>query len=295
MIAKDNLFGIVVWYNPSQDNLSATDSYINHVNQLIIVDNSDGDNSFLIAQKHWENVIYLPNHTNKGIATALNQGCKIALSHEAEWVLTMDQDSFFDEAGLETLIQKANVYCDFNNTAIFSPRHIIEDEKRKRLKTKPEYTIEDGVMTSGNILSLGAYQSIGNFLDELFIDLVDVEYCIRIAKKGLLTIMVNDVILHHFLGNGAQTTFLGFKKTFYNHSPIREYYIARNALYVAKLHKDRRKKYWKYLLKQIKRVILYDHSKKYTKLLYISKGIFDYTKGITGMYSQNNSTKKIHY
>jgi Predicted glycosyltransferases len=284
MIEKEKLFGIVIWFNPSEANICATDTYVNEVNKLIIIDNSAVDNSSLIEKKQWTNVIYCPNYENKGIATALNQGCRIALSNKAEWVLTMDQDSFFDTNGVETLIQKANLYHDFNNTAIFSPRHIIDEEKKKKLKIKSEYTIEDGVMTSGNILSLKAYQSIGNFLDELFIDLVDVEYCIRITKKGFHITMINDVMLHHFLGNGAQTTFLGFKKTFYNHPPIREYYIARNSLYVAKLHKDQSHKYRKHLLKQIKRIILYDHSKKYTKLLYITKGILDYRKGITGLY-----------
>jgi rhamnosyltransferase len=284
MIEKGTLFGIVVWFNPSEANICATDTYINEVNKLIIVDNSTVDNSSLIEKKQWTNVIYSPNFENKGIATALNQGCEIALSHKAEWVLTMDQDSFFEKNGVETLIQKANLYHDFNNTAIFSPRHIIDDESKKRLKIKPEYTIEDGVMTSGNLLSLKAYLNIEPFLDELFIDLVDIEYCIRIAKKKLQTIMINDVILHHYLGNGSQTTFFGFKRTYYNHSPIREYYIARNSLYIGKLHKDQSKKYRKYLLKQIKRVILYDHSEKYIKLLYISKGILDYRKGVTGPY-----------
>ena len=287
MIKKDDLFGIVVWYNPCEVNLSATDSYVNEVNKLIIVDNSDGDNSHLIEQRGWANTIYLPNRQNKGIATALNQGCRLALEQGAQWVLTMDQDSFFDNDGVKSLIQKANQYCNFNKTAIFSPRHNIEDEITKD-KVKPEYTIENDVMTSGNLLSLAAFQATGDFLDDFFIDLVDLEYCIRIKKNGFLIVMINDVTLHHFLGGGTyQTTFLGFKKSFYNHSPLRKYYIARNSLYVASLHKEQSKKYRKYLLKQIKKVVLYDNCNKWIKLRYMIKGILDYRKGIKGPYSAN--------
>lgn len=284
MIQKNKLYGIVVWYNPSEENLQATESYINDVHCLIIVDNSNSDNSSLIKQKGWRNLIYIPNYTNRGIATALNQGCKLALEQEAEWVLTMDQDSSFDKKGLSNLIEYANQYSDFTHTAIFSARHYIEDEK-KAIKKKALYTLEENVMTSGNLLSLKAFQTIGRFADSLFIDMVDLEYCIRIKAHDFNIVMINDVILHHFMGRGTIERSFGFiRKSFYNHTPIRKYYIARNSLYVAMWHHDYKNKYRIYLIKQIKKVILYDNHDKWKKLRYMLKGIIDYKKGITGIY-----------
>lgn len=283
MIRKEKLFGIVVWYNPTQENINATKSYIYEVEKLIIVDNSSADNSHLLSHFPSADILYLPNKKNLGIATALNQGCLSAIENGAEWVLTMDQDSHFNENGVSELVEKANSYEFFDKTAIFSPLHHYDNEAKNKRKWKGEYTQENSVMTSGNLLSLDAYRQIGRFRDEFFIDLVDDEFCYRANEKGFLVVMVNTVLLNHYLGDACvPVRILGLKKTFDDHNPIRRYYIARNTLYMAQLYPKYKKLFRHRFRKQFKRVILYDNRNKWVKLRFMLKGISDYRKGITG-------------
>lgn len=284
MICKENLWGVVVWYNPTEANVSAIDSYINDIERLVVVDNSDNDNTNLLGKK--PNVIYLPNLQNKGIAAALNQGCYFAIDSGAEWILTMDQDSHFNESGLTQLINMANQYKDLDKAAVFSPVHFYGIELKDKRKWKEDYTVEDSVMTSGNLLSLKAFKNVGGFREDFFIDLVDDEFCYRARTKGYQIVMINNVLLNHYLGDSAiMINFLGMKKVFDDHNELRHYYIARNMSYMSRLYPAYKKRFKRRLRKHFKRILLYDNRKKWKKLTYMIRGIKDYRKGVKGAYN----------
>ena len=72
-------------------------------------------------------------------------------------------------------------------------------------------------------------------MDEpLFIDWVDLEWCWRARKLGYQIIGNADVEIRHQLGDGSIN--VGFRKISVR-TPIRHYYITRNAVYLA-LHSD---------------------------------------------------------
>jgi len=79
MIKENNLVGIVVWYYPTLENVSNINSYISNMHKLIVIDNSDVDNSSLLSGFENTKIIYIANKKNTGIAAALNQGCKMLL------------------------------------------------------------------------------------------------------------------------------------------------------------------------------------------------------------------------
>lgn len=76
------------------------------MDKVYIIDNSSNNNSSLI--KIIPNAVYIPNYNNLGIAKALNQGCEAAKQDGFDWVLTMDQDSFFEETQLNKFISIFN-------------------------------------------------------------------------------------------------------------------------------------------------------------------------------------------
>ncbi len=90
-----NIAAVVIWFNPSLEFLENIKSYSKHVQKIIIVDNSDIDNSILLEEV--PDIDYIPCLKNIGVASALNVGYERALASGAEWVLSMDQDSWFDE------------------------------------------------------------------------------------------------------------------------------------------------------------------------------------------------------
>lgn len=107
-----NIGGIVIVYNP--DDLDAlmrnVATYVEFVDRLFIVDNSDDLNQDLIRRMP-DNCEYHSMRGNVGIAAALNFGMDRCKALGCEWVLTMDQDTAFD-SGLEGyLAALENVNC----------------------------------------------------------------------------------------------------------------------------------------------------------------------------------------
>src|SRR4030095_5315976 len=53
------------------------------------------------------------------------------------------------------------------------------------------------VITSGTLLSLNAYDAIGRFRDDFFIDGIDHEYCLRArAKRYRILLMLAPLLVH---------------------------------------------------------------------------------------------------
>jgi rhamnosyltransferase len=220
--------GVVVLYNPEENLLTNINSYINEIDKLYVVDNSESKNLVFIEKiKKINKCVYIDNHDNQGISYALNVGAKYAIENGADWLLTMDQDSKFEKGSLKILVNYLE-NNSFENLGILSPFHATRNiEYIKENKVIDELT----VMTSGNLLNLEAYKNVGEFEEKYFIDYVDHEYCLRLQKNGYSVKVHKDSILIHELGDGNFYDFLGIKKIGYtNHNHIRRYYITRNRL-----------------------------------------------------------------
>lgn len=279
MITQKEICGVVVWYNPTTDNVTAINTYLENISHLFIVDNSTTDNSALINTLPNNKITYLPNLENLGIATALNIGCEAALNANAKWILTMDQDSKFDRFSLSDFITEANQCPTFDKVGIFSPYHYcgeVSHKKRERFQT----TLI--TMTSGNLLRTEAYCKCGRFRDDFFIDLVDKEYCCQLYRNSYTVVKTNRIIITHSLGNGFVRVSPLFQKTFIQHSALRHYYIVRNLLEVRRLYPEHKKYYSRQLRKRLKRCLLYNSDQKWTKIKYMYWGWRDYKKRIFG-------------
>ncbi|NDP22689.1 MAG: glycosyltransferase [Paludibacter sp.] len=285
MIHPEKLYGIVIWYFPSKNHIDNIKSYVDNVNKLIVVDNSGENNFSLLSDYDQSKIIYIENSLNHGVATALNQGCKKAVECGAEWVLTVDQDSNFQDDNLFEFIDNANQYTDFETVAIFTPIHF--DSRYTNIKPvfENKYLKTNYTMTSGNLLSLNKWKEVGFFLDELFIDWVDEEFCIRICKFKLQIVQINDILLNHFVGDGiGEVKLFKVKKHFDLYQPIRFYYITRNLFIICKLYPTeakRLKKRWKRL---VLKTLKYDNNNKFPKLMFVFRGYIDYLFGKTGAY-----------
>jgi len=207
------LAGVVVFYNPESNVESNVASYLKYVDVLYVVDNSINDNSSLL-KRHSAKIKYISNKRNLGIAKALNIAAKNAIKDGYDWLLTMDQDSRFEAKELKKMISfiKTN---DTSRLGLISPWH-----KTKYNFLKPEVKVEKIiiVMSSGNIVSLKAYKKVGGWKDWMFIDSVDIEFCMNLNVHNYDVIRLNYIDLEHNLGD-IQVKKLLFKKfTSSNHN-----------------------------------------------------------------------------
>jgi rhamnosyltransferase len=184
---------------------------------------------------------YLPNGENAGIATAINQGVEALIRGGFDMAIIFDQDSeppasLFTE--LPKVIDAANASGE--RVALAGPAY--EDVRLRglapfvrfkwgtleRIVPQGDQPIEvDFLISSGSCINLRWWSSIGPMDDALFIDFVDLEWCVRAKQKGYRVLGVPWVHMSHELG-GEPVRVLG--RAYPMHSPLRHYYLFRNAV-----------------------------------------------------------------
>lgn len=277
---------VVVLYNPDNDVQKNIESYAKSVDIVYAVDNSIENNAEKFAN---EKIVYISNGSNMGIAYALNVGAKRAVDDGYEWLLTMDQDSCFDDVGVDKMKQ---FLCDSKNgeneynydkIGLITPFHrtmFNENEKPEGIDSPAV------VMTSGNIISLKAYQEIGGFKDWMFIDAVDFEYCLNLRDHKYDIWRLTYIELKHNLGNVVFKD-IG-KKHMYslNHSAMRRYYIVRNRHYFYDMYHERWPDFCNAEKGRTSREaakILLCEKQKFKKLFAMLRGYIDYKRGVKGV------------
>lgn len=282
-MANENIIeGVVVVYNPDIAVIDNIKTYINELNYLYVVDNSEIINHSFIEQiKHLCNLKYINNNGNQGIANALNVGAQKATEEDAVWLLTMDQDSKFEKGQFSKLIDYVKSLDD-KTTGLVSPFH------KTKISVEPRTEVDEVLttMTSGNIISLYAWKAINGFDEDYFIDAVDWDYCLRLTSSNFKVLRLNTVHLEHNLGNATQhTSPTGKQITALNYNKIRRYYITRNKLMIIA-------KYWKSypkfsrgvvksLFRDLRHILLYENQ-KIPKLKSMFKGGFDFISNKKG-------------
>ena len=273
------LAGTVILYNPTPSLNKNIASYLDYVEKLYVIDNSETSNQDKILSS--PKIEYIWNKENLGIAKGLNIACEKSLFDGYDFLLTMDQDSSFKNGALSKLINYANNH-DVKKVGIISCYHDVATKIPKSDKLI-DYPME--VMTSGNLLNLDVYKKVGPFKEWLFIDSVDTEMCLNMRMNGYNIVRLNDAYLTHHLGNTKIKKILGKEVICSNHNYLRRYYIMRNTLYVTNMYKDIFPDYCKYLRKvqrhQLRNVLLFE-KQGIKKFRYMLKGIKDYHKGVVG-------------
>lgn len=280
-ISKFEVAAVIVLYQPDEAVLKNIAAFTHQVDFIFAVDNSESvspvvaDSLKLVRAKH------IRNSANVGVAKALNMGAEMAIAAGYNWLLTMDQDSKVTP-GMVTNMFNCLESMDVVRIGIISPFHLMT-QARKPPERGPECEEVITPMTSGNLLNLRVYKQVGPFRDDLFIDFVDNEYCLRLRKHGFQVIRANRALLQHEVGDTKK--YGPFVAT--NHSPLRRYYKTRNRFLVNRLYRrdfrihcliDRVR-----MIKEIGSIILFE-KEKVRKLKMMWRGYLDYRHGRFGKY-----------
>ena len=221
------LIAATVFYNPKKNVIDNIKSYIDSVEKLIIVDNSEtvdeNIKNEIIDTLPEIDILYIANEKNFGIATALNIACSKAIELDYDYILLMDQDSSF--VNFDSYLK-----CIESNNADDVAVHTANSGESDNTQLC-EFEEHEKTITSSSILNLNIYQKIGPFLDKLFIDEVDFEYCLRANLHNYKVRFYPHHELNHNLGENNNR-----KRYKIQHNYMRRYYITRNRFYVSSLH-----------------------------------------------------------
>jgi rhamnosyltransferase len=226
--------GVVILYYPDKNEfLTNIKSYHSFVGKLIVIDNTPGLENYQNELGAFENLVYIKNEKNYGVASALNTAVRLAHASQYDWLLTMDQDSFFEPEQISNFINYfTEDFIDRNDVAIVCPEHELKPTKAEKINSfHPVIT----AITSGSIVNLDICRKLEGFEERLFIDEVDFEYCYRCNLAGYKIFQYDHVFLSHSIGRKISAGYFASIKRSQRiiHSPTRVYYMVRNHLYLA--------------------------------------------------------------
>lgn len=239
---------IIVLFNPD---LTHINNFIrqlkNQVDKIILVDNTPYSlRKYFNDEFFKDNLIYVDLKENLGIAAAHNAGIKKAIEINSEYVIIFDQDSSVPDGFVSSLVavdktlrgegkEVAAVgpsYIDIK-TNMMAPVIQFSGLRVKRIKPHKDelYTPADYIISSGTLIHVDVFKTVGLMMDELFIDYVDLEWGLRAKKMGYSCFVANHVIMEHSIGD--RSIKVPFSNKYVNiHSDFRKYFIIRNAFFL---------------------------------------------------------------
>jgi rhamnosyltransferase len=150
---------------------------------------------------------------------------------------------------------------------------------------QPAYRRRPVVITSGTLYPVSAWESLGGFREDYFVDYVDIEYCLRARARGFDVVQSTGPCLIHRIGHPAPRRALGRLMTPTNHDASRRYYITRNRISVWRGYVRSDRRYVLHDMRQFARegmMVLLAESDRVAKTWAILRGIRDGVRGRLG-------------
>lgn len=214
---------------------------------------------------------------NRGIASALNAGVRIARDQEFEWIFTFDQDSSIAANFVESMLRTVISDERKENIAVVTPQCL---DSTFYFPMKLPISAAGEILetiTSGSMIPSSIFAKVGEFDETLFMDYVDIEFCLRCRRAGFRIVQSSESVLYHSLGKmtpyhvGSLTCYIS------NHSARRRYYMTRNRVYLLMKYLTD----WQWVLHQLRltaaetvKLLLWE-KKRLPKLMRVAQGIFD--------------------
>jgi rhamnosyltransferase len=210
----------------------------NQVDSVLFVDNGSNNIRDFADMASAVHIIYLSENT--GIASATNVAINYFKKLQFDYLIISDQDTMYSLDYIAVFKGKINGTA-FKNVAAVVPAvyDAISDSVKpfyikKRIWMRKIIIENDAIVyqaiASGMIINLLCINTVGLMKEELFIDYVDFEWCWRVYYNKWKILAFPSMHIYHKLGVSIRT--FG-RKVIHTRSVTREYYITRNAFYLA--------------------------------------------------------------
>jgi rhamnosyltransferase len=235
MTAEKEICAIVTTFHPQADVPQNLKLLREQVDGVLVVDNGSSLNELapLSRMRERQEIGLIENHVNLGVAAALNIGVRWAQLQGFKWVALFDQDSRVLAGFTKAVFECYAAHPAKDHVGLLSGRYV--DPIANRVFS-PRLGIDGAphnVITSGCVIPMSTFDVCGLFEENLFIDFVDVEYCMRIRKQGYLIAITEQAVLLHALGVPDEFRILGFGPYWTpNYPGKRLYYRNRNRIWM---------------------------------------------------------------
>ena len=130
-------------------------------------------------------------------------------------------------------------------------------------KRTDQYTAiqTDFVITSGCIMNISSYKSVGGFNKSLFIEYIDTDICIKYKINGKKIVKLGGAFLYQRAGNSIEKKILWKTVHPLCASPERGYYLARNHIWLLRKYRFLFYRFAKPLLFTVIKMLLFEDRK----------------------------------
>jgi len=208
--------GVVVTFNPNIDQLDKNLlQIVSQIGKLVVYDNCSFNVEEIsqVCVKH--GIELYKSDNNNGLGAAYNYILQINATHY-KYFVTFDQDSFITENCVSSLLIP---FFELQNVAITGPVYL-----KSKFNSEIKYTEVSYLIQSCSVFRIDLFSEVGFFNENLFIDSVDFDFCLRTVLSGYKIVRCNNVFIYHSIGNCIKK--FGIKISV--HNAKRNYYIARN-------------------------------------------------------------------
>lgn len=244
----------------------------------------------------------LHNGNRGGIAGAFNCGITELEAQGAGLFFLLDQDSVLPPGYFDDMCKAAALADEREEGAAFLIGPLVHDTNLDALI--PQFGLEGKrvyqfdlskpfteplvrcafMISSGSLISRGAWARIGRFDERYVIDHVDTDYCMRALRSEVPLYLNPAVVLRHQIGDLQAKSLFGWKIYVINYPAARRYYLTRNALDLSLAHVRAFPAILfinVYTLKQILPMLIFERD-RLRKSLALMFGVFDGLRGRLG-------------
>lgn len=202
---------------------------------IVVSDNTPGGHTGFQLP---EGFTVIHNWKNVGLGPALNVGIDEARRRGARMVVLFDQDSAPSPEFVRDMFARLDAaVSQYGPKCCVGPTHVDDqarpgEERHDRADPTASADLEQWqavscLPTSGMVFRLDALHPCDSFADDLFLDLVDFEWCWRLGRTGWRFLRAPDLRMFHRLGE-AERRVMGL--TFHVPAPYRHYFQVRDTL-----------------------------------------------------------------
>lgn len=264
------ILAVVVTYYPEENLLNKNiNAFIEYVDKVLIWENTPDNEKLSYRFIYDEKIEYCGDGINS-ISHALNYAWHYAKNNRYDYLLTMDQDSVFENFqylkryGEEHLGEKVLLGPCYNSDSC------VLSKNNTAIKTET-------LLTSGTLLNIAVLDDLGGYDEQLAIDGIDTDLCLRANRMGIYSYKVENCNLIHRLGKPQVKYLFGKQFLLSSYSAKRLESILKAHIYLIRKHKDISKEIKKYIIRhyvieRIRDILLFEND-KFNKVTFMLKGI----------------------
>ncbi len=271
--------GVIVTFHPDEDIIENVGLWLKQLSVIYLVDNgSSPETLFYLKQITDARVEKIFLGRNTGIAHALNVGVQKAKSDHYKWVVTIDQDSTpcrnYSASMREYILQ----HNERSTLGMVGSAICERSSASERATTSKNVNVTGMVITSGTCTNIDAIENVGWFREDLFIDLVDFDMCLRLKQAGFEIPVNHNASIDHEFGQAAVRSIMGRKISLQEYSTTRIYYRFRNAAILIQGYCKNNPK-WAlertFILLKLSAIIVIFYHKRFLTMKFALKGLID--------------------